>query len=71
MRSTDCDDQADELKGQAAPTVLPRAWLHHCGRLVAGTDTTWCPGCRCDLKRPSEVEARYVLVPMQGPQMDA
>ncbi|MEU1474530.1 hypothetical protein [Streptomyces sp. NPDC005760] len=47
---------------------LERAWLHHCGRLVKGTDEDWCPGCRSDVKRPTEVEARYVLVPVHGPQ---
>ncbi|MFF5004673.1 hypothetical protein ACFY3G_17805 [Streptomyces phaeochromogenes] len=51
-----------------APTLLKRAWLHHCGHLNTGTDEEVCCGCRSALKRPSEVEARYVLVPVQGPQ---
>lgn len=59
--------QATPPPPPAAPALLERAWLHQCGRLVAGTDTTWCPGCRTDIKRSSEVEARYVLVPVQDP----
>jgi hypothetical protein len=41
-----------------------QAWLHHCGTLVSGTDESVCPGCRSDV-RPSSVEARYILVPVE------
>lgn len=50
-----------------ASTLLPRAWLHHCGHLNAGTNEKFCSGCRTDLKRASEAEVRYALVPVQGP----
>lgn len=48
---------------QVGGTEQPRAWQHQCGRLVAGTDESFCPGCRYEVK-PREIEARYILMQM-------
>jgi len=48
-------------------TQLPMAWRHQCGTL---NDSPWpsaeresfCTGCRCEVARMSEIEARYLLV---------
>lgn len=53
---------------QAIQAGQPRAWQHQCGRLVAGTDESFCPGCRYEVK-PREIEARYIL--MQTPSYAA
>jgi hypothetical protein len=46
---------------------LPMAWRHHCGHLNDGyfREGDMCSGCNTDVK-PGQVEARYLLVGMEG-----